>query len=147
MTWSGIDPVTFKFVAQCLNHCATACPKITEVITNSYFVNPLFRMWCCATGWVFPLTLKDHVSLKVKAIWSIETPKYTQPMMQRDIIEDWILSSIAVRTSNPKFSSTAETQRDNKQMQQYSVFCSRVTTYTTHILMTRWPHSLKQWKM
>jgi hypothetical protein len=26
MTRSGIDPATFRFVAQYLNHCATACP-------------------------------------------------------------------------------------------------------------------------
>jgi hypothetical protein len=24
---SGIDPATFRFLAQCLNHCATACPS------------------------------------------------------------------------------------------------------------------------
>jgi hypothetical protein len=28
MTQSGIDPTTFWFVAQCLNHCATTCPLI-----------------------------------------------------------------------------------------------------------------------
>jgi hypothetical protein len=31
MTPSGIDPATFRFVAQSLNHCATACPNRNEV--------------------------------------------------------------------------------------------------------------------
>jgi hypothetical protein len=26
-TLSKIEPATFRFVAQCLNHCATACPQ------------------------------------------------------------------------------------------------------------------------
>jgi hypothetical protein len=26
----GIEPVTFRFVTQCLNHYATACPRIRQ---------------------------------------------------------------------------------------------------------------------
>jgi hypothetical protein len=32
MTPSVIDPATFRFVAQCLNHCATACPRERDYV-------------------------------------------------------------------------------------------------------------------
>jgi hypothetical protein len=35
VTPSGIEPATFWFVAQCLNHCATACPDIDGLISQS----------------------------------------------------------------------------------------------------------------
>jgi hypothetical protein len=31
LTPSAIDPVTFRFVAQCLTHCTTACPHIVHI--------------------------------------------------------------------------------------------------------------------
>jgi hypothetical protein len=32
---SGIEPATFRFVSQCLNHYATACPKNNNNNNNS----------------------------------------------------------------------------------------------------------------
>jgi len=34
MTPAGIDPATFRFVAQCLNHCATAGPKYSTYLLH-----------------------------------------------------------------------------------------------------------------
>jgi hypothetical protein len=36
MTPSGIDPVTFQFVGQCLNLCAIVCPKQRGLPLNYY---------------------------------------------------------------------------------------------------------------
>jgi len=34
MTPSGIEPATFRFVAQHLNHCATAVRNLEQVMSN-----------------------------------------------------------------------------------------------------------------
>jgi len=36
MTPAGIEPTTFRFVAQHLNHCATAVPQINVIVYSFY---------------------------------------------------------------------------------------------------------------
>jgi hypothetical protein len=36
MTPSGIEPATFRIVAQHINHCATAVPLSTVIVTMKY---------------------------------------------------------------------------------------------------------------
>jgi hypothetical protein len=49
MTPSGIDPATFRFVKQCLNHCATGCPQEQYVTYTFYGQNcmdpKLYSRW------------------------------------------------------------------------------------------------------
>ena len=37
MTPVGIEPVTFRFVTQHLNHCATAVPRIKDVKVRNHY--------------------------------------------------------------------------------------------------------------
>ena len=39
LTPAGIEPATFRFVAQHLNHCATAVPRIPYLISLIYSVS------------------------------------------------------------------------------------------------------------
>jgi hypothetical protein len=43
MTPSGIEPATFRFVAQYLNHCATAVPRIGNQILQLAYT-PVFKL-------------------------------------------------------------------------------------------------------
>jgi len=38
MTPAGIEPATFRFVAQHLNHCATAVPGLIDLVNNFNFI-------------------------------------------------------------------------------------------------------------
>jgi hypothetical protein len=46
MTPSGIDPVTFRFVVQRINHCATACPHLSMSETPSFPECPVDSNFC-----------------------------------------------------------------------------------------------------
>jgi hypothetical protein len=62
MTPSGIDPATSQFVTQCLNHCATTCPKFNIVVTgNMTDIHPKCILH------LFTSTIVSHTVLK----WSL----------------------------------------------------------------------------
>jgi hypothetical protein len=52
VTPSGIEPATFRFVAQFLNHCATACPHylsdylkyLSNYINHRIRISPLISL-------------------------------------------------------------------------------------------------------
>ena len=49
MTPSGIEPAIFRFVAQHLDHCATAVPNLA-------LLNPQIKEWLFWTGWLKVIT-------------------------------------------------------------------------------------------
>jgi hypothetical protein len=55
MTPSGIEPATFRFVAQNLNHCATAVPHFQEVLL---FIYSNLYMSCVYVDWLLAGTCR-----------------------------------------------------------------------------------------
>jgi hypothetical protein len=79
VTPSGIDPATFRFVAQCLNHCATTCPTASRsdmIIKdkkreNMHTFGNTGRQKCCSKGsgkevkiWEFKYEISYRSSLQ-----------------------------------------------------------------------------------
>jgi hypothetical protein len=60
MTPSGFYSTTFRFVAQCLNHCATACPLTVAVTPLNWF--PRQAMYFCNRDWKLTITAQMHVT-------------------------------------------------------------------------------------
>jgi len=63
LTLAGIEPATFRFVAQHLNHCATAVPK-----HFSYFYEMVMDILCsdcyyfiCSCGEILNLELNKRI--------------------------------------------------------------------------------------
>ena len=85
MTPSGIEPATFRFVAQHLNHCATAVPLHNIVTVKNIHLtfcawkrNFDFPLLCFCAKKYFPLlsTTQTYLSLRVKL-----------PMFLRDLCQ------------------------------------------------------------
>jgi hypothetical protein len=72
MTPLGIDPATFRFVAQCLSHCATACPRI-QVFTWFKRINLKFTV--IISGLSNLLFFAYHLSRTKYAYLQIPIPK------------------------------------------------------------------------
>jgi len=48
LTPAGIEPATFRFVAQHLNHCATAVPYIYTTEWKQFNANNLLNVYLCS---------------------------------------------------------------------------------------------------
>ena len=78
MTPSGIEPATFRFVAQHLNHCATAVP--TE--SRSYVKNKE-NYWLCLIGNIHFFLYACNLSMPQ----SKETIFYTTAYLDKDFCD------------------------------------------------------------
>ena len=72
MTPSGIEPATFRFVAQHLNHSATAVPRITVAVV----------IFCRNARGIFPFFGGNLYSEKIIFYWA------------SDVIFNWIKADI-----------------------------------------------------
>jgi hypothetical protein len=77
MTPSGIDPATFRFVAQCLNHCATACPTHHK--------------------YIFKFNMKDYFHYEQNCGWNAEWIQKCQQLNITRIIRYTILLHMQVQ--------------------------------------------------
>ena len=64
MTPAGIEPATFRFVAQLLNHCATAVPQQNVCKVLSCITNTAFKYLCNLAGTDYELPEDDAIASK-----------------------------------------------------------------------------------
>ena len=64
LTQTGIEPATFRFVAQHLNHCATAVPIRTKHTKNTS--HRLYRLYHCTLTAVLSVKFPRYDTTKVR---------------------------------------------------------------------------------
>jgi hypothetical protein len=86
MTQSGIDPATFRFVPQCLNHCATACPqsKYVEVIYRSKTESKQCILL------VLTIHVHNHVS---SAEWNLGGHRFKDYFEVETVVTRWLINT------------------------------------------------------
>ena len=79
MTSSGIEPVTFRFIAQHLNHCATAVPQSLVVWEQKlYFEKVSMNLWsdlqvtCLQFNFFCWFSDICHTSFPCRGLWRCE---------------------------------------------------------------------------
>jgi hypothetical protein len=102
MTPSGIDPATFRFVARCLDHCATACPIwwYNMKIYASYF--PCMQsQFGCHQAIIMEMVLGEQplCGCRVVSIWWIflDSPKLCHKQSNSDSVQSTMMGNLLLK--------------------------------------------------